>query len=212
MIPTVANPVKLRQVMGVPNVRYHNVCWKDASDEDLMVTYGGGDALAFDELYHRNKGPLYRYFLRQTSQAALAEEFSHEVWLRIIKSRHSYIPKAKFTTYLFQIAHNCLVDHYRKQSTNQEVDCDDEVINDIPAHGQSNPEAEVDNTQAQQTLLMLISQLPAEQREVFVLKQDAGLSIEEIAYVIEENPETVKSRMRYAINKLKAGMQEFLDR
>lgn len=212
MIETVANPVKLRQVMGVTQSRFHNSQYEDVSDEELMVNYSLGDIDAFDELYHRNKGGLYRYFLRQTRQVALAEEFAHEVWLRVINARNSYLPKAKFTTYLFQIAHNCLVDHFRKQSSSQEVDCDEQVINSIPANDDFDPAAVADNSQVQQTFMKLIQALPAEQREVFILKEEANLSIEDIANVITENPETVKSRMRYAMQKLKAGMQDFLNR
>ena len=198
--------------MCVTNARFYNAQYEDISDEELMVNYSLGDTDAFEELYRRNRGPLYRYFLRQTQQVALSEEFAHEVWLRIINVRHAYLPKAKFTTYLFQIAHNCLIDHFRKLSTKQEVDCDEQVINALPAADYADPEAVADHSEVQRTLLQLIQALPAEQREVFILKEEANLSIDEIADVITENPETVKSRMRYAVQKLKAGMQEYLNR
>lgn len=199
--------------MGVTHApHYNNAQFENVSDEELMVIYCLGDTAAFDELYHRNKSALYRYFLRQTRQVSLAEEFAHEVWLRVIKSRLAYLPQAKFTTYLFQIAHNCLVDHFRKLSTTHEIDCDDGVIDSAPANDNSNPETIADNHQMQYALLLLIQALPAEQREVFILKEEANLSIEEIAAVLAENPETVKSRMRYALQKLKAGMQEHLNR
>ena len=197
--------------MGVTNAHYYNAQYEAVSDEELMVNYSLGDTEAFDELYHRNKGALYRYFLRQTRQAALAEEFAHEVWLRVINARNQYLPKAKFTTYIYQIAHNCLIDHYRKLSTKQEVDCDEQVIDAMPT-SDGDPEAVADHNQVQRALLQLIQELPAEQREVFILKEEANLSIEEIANIVTENPETVKSRMRYAMQKLKAGMQEYLNR
>lgn len=208
---TVANSTHLRQVMGVTNARYYNAQYEAVSDEELMVNYSLGDTEAFDELYHRNKGALYRYFLRQTRQTALAEEFTHEVWLRVINARNQYLPKARFTTYLYQIAHNCLIDHYRKLSTKQEVDCDEQVIDSMPANN-GDPETVAGHDQVQRALLQLIQELPAEQREVFILKEEANLSIEEIANIVTENPETVKSRMRYAMQKLKAGMQEYLNR
>ena len=197
--------------MGVTNARYYNAQYEAVSDEELMVNYSLGDTEAFDELYHRNKGTLYRYFLRQTRQTALAEEFTHEVWLRVINARNQYLPKARFTTYLYQIAHNCLIDHYRKLSTKQEVDCDEQVIDSMPANN-GDPETVAGHDQVQRALLQLIQELPAEQREVFILKEEANLSIEEIANIVTENPETVKSRMRYAMQKLKAGMQEYLNR
>lgn len=202
---TVVNPVKLRHVMGVPSVDYQSL-----SNEELMMSYSRGDAVAFDELYLRNKAPLYRYFLRQTSQVSVAEELTHEVWLRVINARQRYLPKAKFTTYLFQIAHNCIVDHYRKFSRAQQVDCDDQLIEDMPANDESNPERQLDRNQAKSVLMALIKQLPVEQREVFILKEEASLSIEEIATIVDENPETIKSRLRYATKKLKAGLQEMI--
>lgn len=202
---TVVNPGKMRHVMGVPNVDYQGL-----SNEELMMSYSRGDAVAFDELYLRNKAPLYRYFLRQTSQVSVAEELTHEVWLRVINARQRYLPSAKFTTYIFQIAHNCIVDHYRKFSRVQQVDCGEQLIGDIPAKDESNPEAQLDRTQAKSLLAALIKQLPAEQREVFILKEEASLSIEDIASVLDENPETIKSRLRYATKKLKAGLQEMI--
>jgi len=202
---TVVNPVKMRHVMGVPNVDYQSL-----SNEELMMSYSRGDALAFDELYLRNKASLYRYFLRQTSQVPVAEELMHEVWLRVINARKRYLPNAKFTTYLFQIAHNCIVDHYRKFSRAQQVDCSDQIIGDLPANDEANPEMQLDRSQAKSVLMALVKQLPSEQREVFILKEEASLSIEEIAAVVDENPETIKSRLRYATKKLKAGLQETL--
>ena len=180
------------------------------NNEDLMISYSQGNVSAFEELYHRNKAPLYRYFLRQLNQVALAEEFAHEVWLRIIKSRQSYLPKAKFTTYLFQIAHNHLVDHFRKFSKMTEVNLDDnedEVHSTITS---GNPESSVDREKQKKIMLALISELPSEQREVFLLKEEGNLSIEEIAQVVNENAETVKSRMRYAVKKLKEGLKPYL--
>ncbi|HEY5602154.1 MAG TPA: sigma-70 family RNA polymerase sigma factor [Gammaproteobacteria bacterium] len=193
-------------------VRSQHTPYDNASDEELMTHYSQGDAAAFEVLYHRKKSALYRYFVRQRCQVALAEEFAHEVWLRVINARQSYLPAAKFTTYLFQIAHNCLVDHFRKLSTSHEIDCDEQFIDGVAGNNADDPEALAGNMQLQRALLRLIQELPAEQREVFILKEEANLSIEEIADVIAENPETVKSRMRYAVKKLKQGLQEYRNR
>ena len=213
---TVANQGKLRHVRRVQNspATHRDASDRSAglSDEQLMTSYGRGDVAAFDMLYHRNKGALYRYFLRQTSRVEFAEEMSHEVWLRIIKSRNRYLPKAKFTTYLYQIAHNCLVDFYRKQAGQPTTDGDEQTLESAPAGEDCDPEVQVTNHQTRDALAALIAQLPTEQREVFILKEEAQLSIGEIANVIEENPETVKSRLRYATRKLKDGLQEWLNR
>ena len=209
---SVAKQFEIRHFMYVtdssPQARFDN----SLSNEDLMISYSLGNAQAFEELYHRNKAPLYRYFLRQLGQAALAEEFAHEVWLRVIKSRESYLPKARFTTYLFQIAHNHLVDYYRKNSRIREVnieDNEDEAQNTVDV---SDPVTAIDKEKCRAIILSLIKELPAEQKEVFLLKEEGNLSIEEIAQVVNENVETVKSRMRYALKKLKSGLQPFVSR
>ena len=210
MLLTVANQLDIRHLSGMTQNPYYNARYKDVSDETLMLDYGRDNATAFDELYHRNKARLYRYFLRQTNQASLAEEFSHEVWLRIINARKNYQVKSKFSTYLFQIAHNYLVDYFRKASTSQEVDCDENYIHSTADNGANDPDVVLDKQRARQTLLQLIKQLPPEQRDVFVLKEEGNLSIDDIAGIICENPETIKSRLRYAQRKLRDGMQAFL--
>jgi len=196
--------------MIVTNTGSHADIMNSLANEDLMVSYSRGDAEAFETLYQRNKTALFRYLLRQLDQVALAEEFAHEVWLRVIRSRHSYEPKAKFTTYLFQIAHNHLVDHFRKSAKVKEVNIEDsenEVQDSIVT---DDPESSIDREKQRQIMLALIRELPGEQREVFLLKEEGNLSIDEIAQVVNENTETVKSRMRYAVKKLRDGMQPYL--
>ena len=90
---------------------------KTHSDEDLMLGYRNGDAAAFEVLYIRHKGALYRYLLRQCRIAAVAEELLRDVWLNLVRARERYEVRAKFTTYLFRLAHNRLIDYYRRQST-----------------------------------------------------------------------------------------------
>jgi len=89
---------------------------KDTSDEDLMLRYATGDVAAFEALYVRHKGPVYRYMLNLCRNEAVAEELYQEVWMKLIKAREKYQVKAKFTTYLYKLAHNQFIDHYRKQN------------------------------------------------------------------------------------------------
>ena len=98
------------------------------SDEDLMSAYGGGDAGAFDELYKRHKGGVYRYLLRQCRDRALADEMFQDVWMNLIRSRERYTVQAKFSTFVYTLAHHRLIDHYRKsgQATLVSLDDDDE--------------------------------------------------------------------------------------
>src|SRR5437762_10763275 len=86
------------------------------SDEDLMLAYGAGDAASFDALYARHKGGVYRYLLRQLRNAGTADELFQDVWMNAIRVRASYVPTARFTTWLYTLAHNRLVDHWRSNS------------------------------------------------------------------------------------------------
>src|SRR5512135_1048269 len=88
--------------------------FEDVADEQLMVRYRDGDAGAFDVLYRRHKGGLFRYLLRLSKQQSIAEELFQEVWSNLIRSRERYQPTAKFTTFLYQIAHHRLIDHVRQ--------------------------------------------------------------------------------------------------
>ena len=178
-----------------------------------MGNYAKGDTEAFNTLYTRNKAALYRYFLRQTQFSNQAEELSQDVWTKVIHARKNYLSSAKFTTYLYQIAHNHLIDHIRKQSV-RIIESKDTSITDIdpPARSNQQPENELNSQQDQALLLSLVKQLPDAQREVFILKEEAGLDLHEIANITASGMETVKSRLRYALAKLREGLLETYER
>lgn len=181
----------------------------DATDETLMLGYRDGDAGAFDVLYGRHKGGIYRYLLRQCRNAALADELFQDVWMNLIRARAGYTVQAKFSTYLYRIAHNRLMDHFRRNDAGG-VSLDDETaagIGEPVAPRSVEPEAGADARQQAARLLTLLDELPEEQREAFVLQQEGGLSIEEIAATTGVTRETAKSRLRYALAKLRQGMQ-----
>src|SRR5438874_12445107 len=98
------------------------------SDEDLMLAYAAGDAAAFDVLYGRHKGGVYRYLLRQCRQGVAVDELFQDVWMNLIRARASYVPSAKFTTYLYRLAHNRLIDHYRASGQVRPVSVDDQAF------------------------------------------------------------------------------------
>ena len=106
-------------------------------DEDLMLSYAAGDAAAFDALYARHKGGVYRYLVRQCAHAGTADELFQDVWMNVIRVRTSYEPTAKFTTWLYRIAHNRLIDHWRTtgrvELTSTGVDDDDDPLVAITA-------------------------------------------------------------------------------
>lgn len=186
------------------------------SDETLMLDYRAGEARAFEILYSRHKGALYRYLLRQCNVAAVAEELFQDVWMNLIRARSRYEPRARFATYLYRLAHNRLVDYYRSQGrtpamSTAEDDPDDPLIERVAAPEQTQPEARIDSARAAERLLALIGELPEAQREAFLLREEAGLSVEEIGAATGVNAETAKSRLRYAVARLRAGMGTLLE-
>lgn len=179
-------------------------------DGQLMSRYCNGDIKAFELLYGRHKGPLYRYLLRYVRNAAAASDLFQEVWSKVIATRARYEARAKFATYLFHIAHNCAIDHHRRGVASI-VGRTDEALAPLtdmqcPEHQLPDRIAEYDEQQA--ALLTALSQLPAEQREVFLLHEETGLGIEDIARVTGVGAETAKSRLRYALRKLKSALLE----
>ena len=182
----------------------------DVSDEDLMNRYREGDVQAFEALYRRHKGPLYRYMLRQCSAAAVAEELFQDVWMKLIQARQRYEVRAKFTTYLYHLAHNRLIDHYRRQSTGLPISYDDDpdepLIEQVADNSVFEPDNELARRRQVQLLLQQLGELPEAQREAFLLREESGLSLEQIAEVTGVTAETAKSRLRYALVKLRHGL------
>jgi len=175
----------------------------EAPDEELMLAYGRGDAGAFETLYKRHRGPVYRFVLRAIKNRSSAEELFQEVWIRVIEARSRYTPQARFTTWLYTIAHNLLVDHWRRKGLTL-VQLDDEAAVAAP----DNPARQAEAREALARLLQAIESLPAAQREAFLLHEEAGLSVAEIAAATGTNEEAAKSRLRYAMAKLKAAVDE----
>ena len=178
---------------------------KEITDEELMLGYRDGDTHAFETLYLKHKGGLYRYLLRKCGNASIAEELFQEVWMKLINAREHYEVKAKFSTWLYQVAHNHFIDYYRKHSISAGMHqyFQENELENVPASNNLQPEQQAEFQQQAETLLQLISKLPDEQREVFLLREEAGMSIAEIAEVTGVNIETAKSRLRYAVNKLR---------
>jgi RNA polymerase sigma-70 factor (ECF subfamily) len=182
------------------------------SDEELMLAYGAGDAAAFDALYSRHKGGVYRYLLRQCRQPGVAAELFQDVWMNLIRARASYAPTAKFTTWLYRLAHNRMVDHFRASGHLTLVSADDEAHQDaviaLPAARATEPAARAENRELGERLRAALSTLPPAQREAFLLQQEAALPLSEIAELTGVGVETVKSRLRYALAKLRAELAD----
>jgi len=185
------------------------------SDEDLMLAYAAGDASAFDTLYARHKGGVYRYLLRQCRHAGVADELFQDVWMNLIRARAGYLPTAKFTTWLYRLAHNRLIDHYRASGVATLVSADDDAHADavaaIAADCGDEPNVRAENRELGERLKSAVAALPAAQREAFLLHQEGGLSLAEIADLTGAGVETVKSRLRYAMNKLRSDLSDLYE-
>lgn len=180
------------------------------SDEVLMLCYRDGDAGAFEPLYARHKGPLYRYLVRQCGQPAVAEELFQDIWMNLIRARERYEVRAKFKTYLFSLAHNRVIDYYRRQSNRLPLSYDDDpedaLIDRLSADPRLEPPHVADTQGQARRLLAALESLPEAQREAFLLREETGLSVEEIAAATGVNMETAKSRLRYAVVKLRRAL------
>lgn len=172
-----------------------------------MLAYRHGDAAAFEVLYKRHRGALFRFVLRALSNAsgqrASAEELFQEIWIRVIEARSRYAPQARFTTWLYTIAHNLLVDHWRRKGLAL-VSLDTE---DVPMES-ANPARHAEARESLARFVQALEALPAAQREAFLLHEEAGLTVAEIAAATGSNEEAAKSRLRYAMAKLKAAVED----
>lgn len=173
------------------------------SDESLMLGWVSGDASAFEELYGRHRQRLYRFLLRQLRDNALADELFQDVWQKVIAAREGWRPEAAFATWLYRIAHNRLADHWRAlQHRPPAPDNADERTERVP--DPDTPERQLSDFEQRRRLQLALDELPAEQREVILLRLEQELTLEEIGEVTGVGRETVKSRLRYAMDKLRA--------
>jgi RNA polymerase sigma factor (sigma-70 family) len=177
------------------------------TDEKLMVRFGRGEAAAFDDLYRRHESRVFRYLQRNLRNEASANDLMQEVWFAVVRNAVDYQPTAKFTTWLFTIAHNRMVDMIRASGRLQSLDAD--LLDTLEADAKLGPPAEVQSQEEAAALLGAVAQLPPEQRSAFLLQAEGELSVEEIAVATGSNFETVKSRLRYARAKLRQLLWEY---
>ncbi len=186
-----------------PAVAYAPAMDVKPEDSALMLRYADGDVAAFETLYRRHNDSLYRYLLRLSGHRDTAEDVFQEAWGKIVKARSQYRPTAKFSTYLYRVALNCFIDHLRRNKRHANTaDVDPDSQSSIG----DEPDAETERSLARRRLEAALAALPEEQRDVFLLHEEAHLNLAQIAEVTGVNRETAKSRLRYAVSKLKAAM------
>jgi RNA polymerase sigma-70 factor (ECF subfamily) len=190
----------------------HHDPFAEPGDEQLMLAYGKGDARAFELLYARHKGTVYRLVLRATGDKLMAEDIYQEVWLSVVNARKRYQPDAKFMTWVSRIASNKLIDHFRRTGQWEPYlsDSDEDIEACAPGPGYQDPEARTHVNRQMARLLFCLEQLPPPQRQTFLMKEEMGLALDEIAAAMSAGREAIKSRLRYAVKRLKACMGELL--
>ncbi|MGI2107909.1 sigma-70 family RNA polymerase sigma factor [Shewanella frigidimarina] len=175
------------------------------SDEQLMLDYQAGDVRAFEALYLKHKGPLYRYFVRQLHDQQLAEDLYQDTWGKVINAAKQYQVTAKFTTWLYKIAHNLLIDHVRAVKPLDKVTPlgEDETMDSLQADDQASPEPQVEQQQQADMMKDCIAKLPAVQKEAFLLNIEMGMTAAMISDIANVTLEATKSRIRYAYQSIK---------
>ncbi len=189
-----------------------------ASDEQLMLAFKSGDARAFATLVQRHRGPVYNFILRFVGHRQRAEDVLQETWLKVIRNSREWHPAARFTTWLYTVARNLCVDAARKEGFRKtesldapvpHEDADGRTVGDlVPDDSARTPDDAAHHARLRPLLSQAVQRLPMDQREVFLLREYQGLGFKEIAEITGVNENTVKSRMRYALEGLRRTLNE----
>lgn len=187
----------------------------ELADEELMTRYVQDDEAAFEVLLSRYRRPLFGFLYRYLGRTDKAEDVFQETFFEVIRARKRYRPEAKFAAWIFRIARNRAVDRLRRngfremESLDQEINPhqpDGDTKLDRVAGDDPSPESNAQARELEEALDEALGELPPEQREVFWLKEKAGLTLAEIAELTEVSQNTVKSRLRYALEKLRTDL------
>ena len=185
-------------------------------DALLMQRYASGSEDAFADLYDRHAASTWRFVMRSVRDTAVADDLTQNIWFAVARTAPTYTYRAKFRTWLFTIAHNAVVDHFRSEKSisldapiagNSEEPVDD--ANELVANSGFGPVRRLESKEQARAFLAAIEQLPMEQREAFLLQVEAGMDLAEIAKATGVSFETAKSRLRYARSKLRDLLMDF---
>lgn len=184
----------------------------DETDEKLMLRYQEGDAGAFEVLLRRHRAPLFTFLARHTGDRARAEDLLQESWMRVIGAAPRWEPRARFRTFLYTVARNLAADEARRQAFRRAeplaADREGGPPAADPAAPDPPPDRAAESARLRPKLEAALRSLPEEQREVFVLREYAGVPFAEIADITGAPEPTVKSRMRYALEGLRRALAE----
>ncbi|MCW8888678.1 MAG: sigma-70 family RNA polymerase sigma factor, partial [Gammaproteobacteria bacterium] len=174
------------------------------NDEILFSQFLKGDINAFENLYNRYRESLYTYLLRSSGNHAEADDIYQDAWSRVINARVPFTT-GSFKAYIFKIARNLQIDNHRRSHLH--LVGDNEKLEEM-ADSKPTMERQIDSEDCGERLLGEVAVLPREQRDAFLLKEESGLSLEQIATMLDVGRETIKSRLRYAMKRLREVLED----
>jgi RNA polymerase sigma-70 factor (ECF subfamily) len=191
----------------------------DPPDETLMLRYQQGDRGAFAQLVRRHQTALFNFALRQVRAPQAAEDIVQEVFVRVVQNATDFKHEARFTTWIYTITRNLCIDHLRKRALRKHPSLDESrgeegdgpTLGEQTADPKASVEREATGTELKERIVRAVDTLPDEQREVFLMREVANLPFKEIAEITGVPENTVKSRMRYALERLQEALAEYED-
>ncbi len=190
----------------------------DPADELLMLRYQQGERAAFAQLVRRHQTALYNFALRQVRVAQVAEDVVQEAFVRVVQNAADFKHEARFTTWIYTITRNLCIDHLRKRALRKHPSLDESrgeegeggpTLGEQTADPRASVEREATGTELKERIARAVDTLPDEQREVFLMREIANLPFKEIAEITGVPENTVKSRMRYALERLQEALSEY---
>lgn len=191
----------------------------DPPDEALMLRFQDGDRAAFAQLVRRHQTALFNFAVRQVRVQSLAEDIVQEAFVRVVQNAVDFKHEARFTTWVYTITRNLCIDQLRKRALRKHPSLDQSSgeEGEGPTLGEQTPdprasvEREATGTELKERIARAVDKLPDEQREVFLMREVANLPFKEIAEITSVPENTVKSRMRYALERLQEALAEYED-
>lgn len=191
----------------------------DPPDETLMLRYQQGDRAAFAQLVRRHQTALFNFALRQVRVPQVAEDVVQESFVRVVQNAADFKHEARFTTWVYTITRNLCIDHLRKRALRKHPSLDESrgedgdgpTLGEQTADPRASVEREATGTELKERIARAVDTLPDEQREVFLMREIANLPFKEIAEITGVPENTVKSRMRYALERLQEHLSEYED-
>ncbi|HEX8793922.1 MAG TPA: RNA polymerase sigma factor [Polyangiaceae bacterium] len=190
----------------------------DPTDESLMIRFQSGDRAAFTVLVRRHQGPLFNFALRYLRSSPVAEEVVQDAFVRVVQNAAEFKHEARFSTWLYTIARNLCIDQTRKRALRRHPSLDEPkkaeegdgpTLGEQTADGKASVERAVVSLEIRERVAAAVDALPEEQREVFLMREVSNLPFKEIAEIVGVSENTVKSRMRYALERLQEALCEF---